>query len=145
MKDLYRYLLNFLDIYEWFIVGYASFYVISYLVFAFLSYVAIRKYVLMKHYINEDILLKSNEAIGVSIVAPAFNEGATIVHNVKSLLSLSYPKFEVVIINDGSTDDTLEKLIEEFNLVKVPFFYQRRIETAPVRGHYKSKNPVYAK
>lgn len=145
MKDLYNYLLNFLDIYEWFIVGYASFYVISYLVFAFLSYVAIRKYVLMKHYINEDILLKSNEAIGVSIVAPAFNEGATIVHNVKSLLSLSYPKFEVIIINDGSSDDTLEKLIAEFNLVKVPFFYQRRIETAPVRGHYKSKNPVYSK
>ncbi|HEX9600356.1 MAG TPA: glycosyltransferase family 2 protein, partial [Mariniflexile sp.] len=99
----------------------------------------------MKHYINEDILLKSNEAIGVSIVAPAFNEGATIVHNVKSLLSLSYPKFEVIIINDGSSDDTLEKLIAEFNLVKVPFFYQRRIETAPVRGHYKSKNPVYSK
>ncbi len=145
MNDFYNYVRNFLDAYEWIIVVYSSLYVISYLFFAFLSYVAIRRYVLMKHYINEDVLLKSNEAIGVSIVAPAFNEGATIVHNVKSLLSLSYPKFEVIIINDGSSDDTLEKLITEFDLVKVPFYYQRQIDTAPVRGHYKSKNQVYSK
>ncbi len=145
MNDIYTYVRNFMDAYEWFIVLYASLYVISYLFFAFLSYVAISRYVLLKHYINEDVLLKSNEAMGVSIVAPAFNEGATIVHNVKSLLSLSYPKFEVIIINDGSSDDTLEKLITEFDLVKVPFYYQRKIDTAPVRGHYKSKNQVYSK
>ncbi len=145
MKDIYIFLLDFLDIYEWFIAGYASFYVISYLIFAFLSYYAIRRYVLMKHYINEEVLLKSNEALGVSIVAPAFNEGATIVHNVKSLLSLTYPKFEVIIVNDGSSDDTLEKLVREFDLVKVPFFYQKHIDTAPIRGHYKSKSPVYSK
>ncbi len=145
MKELYTYIVEFLNIYEWFIAGYASFYVVSYLIFAFLSYYAIRKYVLMKHYINEEVLLKSNEALGASIVAPAFNEGATIVYNAKSLLSLSYPKFEVIIVNDGSSDDTLEKLIKEFDLVKVPFFYQEHIETAPVKGHYKSKNPVYSK
>lgn len=145
MNEIYIYIIDFIHIYEWFIAVYASIYVIFYLVFAFLSYYAIRKYVLMKHYINEEILLKSNEVIGVSIVAPAFNEGTTIVYNVKSLLSLSYPKFEVIIINDGSSDDTLEKLINEFDLVKVPFFYQEHIQTAPVKGHYKSKNPVYSK
>ncbi len=145
MKEAYTYLLEVLNIYEWFIAGYASLYVISYLVFAFLSYYAIRKYVLTKHYINEEVILKSNEVLGVSIVAPAFNEGATIVYNAKSLLSLSYPKFEVIIVNDGSSDDTLEKLIKEFDLVKVPFFYQKHLNTAPVRGHYKSKQAVYSK
>jgi cellulose synthase/poly-beta-1,6-N-acetylglucosamine synthase-like glycosyltransferase len=145
MRDVYKYILKFQDGYEWLIVGYSSFYVISYLFFAFLSYYAIRRYVLMKHYINEEVLLKSNNAIGVSIVAPAFNESTTIVYNVKSLLSLSYPKFEVIIVNDGSSDNTLEKLIKEFNLVKVPFFYQEHIKTAPVRGHYKSKSPVFSK
>jgi cellulose synthase/poly-beta-1,6-N-acetylglucosamine synthase-like glycosyltransferase len=99
----------------------------------------------MKHYINEDVLLKSNKTYGVSIVAPAFNESATIVYNVKCLLSLTYPKFEVIIINDGSSDGTLEKLIDEFDLVKVPFFYQEHIKTAPVRGHYKSKNSIFSK
>jgi cellulose synthase/poly-beta-1,6-N-acetylglucosamine synthase-like glycosyltransferase len=146
MRALYDFLVNFQDWYNnWFMVFYASLYIIFYLVFAFLSYYAIRNYVLTKHYINEDVLLKSNQALGVSIVAPAFNESTTIVYNVKSLISLSYPKYEVIIINDGSTDGTLEKLIKEFDLVKVPFYYQEHIKTAPVRGHYKSKKTIYSK
>lgn len=47
----------------------------------------------------------------VSILAPAYNEGQNIVQNAQSLLSLHYGKFEVILINDGSKDDTLEKLI----------------------------------
>jgi glycosyltransferase involved in cell wall biosynthesis len=66
--------------------------------------------------------MKSNHTLGVFIVAPAFNEAATIVYNVKSLLFQEYPKFEVVIVNDGSTDDTLAILIKEFSLEKVGFF-----------------------
>lgn len=89
--------------------------------------------------------MRSNHLLGVSIVAPAFNEGVNIVYNVKSLLSQTYPKFEIIIINDGSTEDTLAKLIPEFELVKVNFFYQERIVTQPVKGHYKSTNPVYSK
>lgn len=78
-------------------------------------------------------------------MAPAFNEAVTIVYNVKSLLFQEYPKFEVVIVNDGSTDRTLEILIEEFSLLKVDFFYQEKIPTQLVRGHYKSTNPIYSK
>lgn len=90
-------------------------------------------------------MIQSNHTLGVSIVAPAYNEGTTIVYNVKSLLLQDYPKFEVIIINDGSTDDTLAQLIEEFELIKVDFFYKEKIKTQPVKGHYKSKNPVYSK
>lgn len=57
---------------------------------------------------------------GVSIVAPAYNEGVNIVENVQSLLKQKYPKFEVIIVNDGSKDDTLEKLINNFSLIEVP-------------------------
>jgi cellulose synthase/poly-beta-1,6-N-acetylglucosamine synthase-like glycosyltransferase len=89
--------------------------------------------------------MKSNHTLGVSIVAPALNEAATIVYNVKSLLFQEYPKFEVVIVNDGSTDDTLAILIKEFSLEKVDFFYIEKIITQPVRGHYKSTNPIYSK
>lgn len=116
-----------------------------YLILAILSYSAIKHYYNSKYYLHKDILIKSNHTLGVSVIAPAYNEGKTIVYNVKSLLSQDYPKFEVIIINDGSTDDTLEKLIEEFSLIKVDYFYQEKIHTKPVRGHYKSTNPVYSK
>ena len=102
------------------------------------SFNEIKKYYINKLFLHKDVIIKSNNALGVSIIAPAFNEGLTIISNVKSLLSQEYPKFEVAIVNDGSTDDTLEKLISEFELVKVDFFYIEKIKTEPVRGHYRS-------
>ena len=56
----------------------------------------------------------------VSVLMPAFNEEATIRTSVRSMLQLQYPEFEVVVINDGSKDDTLAVLIEEFELVPHP-------------------------
>jgi cellulose synthase/poly-beta-1,6-N-acetylglucosamine synthase-like glycosyltransferase len=120
-------------------------YILICFILAILSYNAIKDYHNSKHFLHKDVLIKSNHAVGVSIVAPAFNEATTIVYNVKSLLSQEYPKYEVIIVNDGSTDNTLEKLINEFSLVRVDFFYQEKIVTKPVRGHYKSTNPVYSK
>jgi cellulose synthase/poly-beta-1,6-N-acetylglucosamine synthase-like glycosyltransferase len=136
---------NILKLYESIISYYSIVYIIFYLILAILSWVAIKKYYKSKYFLLKEILVKSNHAVGVSIVAPAFNEEATIVYNVKSLLFQEYPKFEVVIVNDGSTDKTLEKLIDEFSLVKVDFFYQDKIPTQKVRGHYKSTNPIYTK
>jgi cellulose synthase/poly-beta-1,6-N-acetylglucosamine synthase-like glycosyltransferase len=136
---------NIIKKYEVLITYFSISYISIYLLLAILSYLAIKKYYNSKYFLLKEVLIKSNHAIGVSVVAPAFNEETTIVQNVKSLLSQEYPKFEVIIINDGSTDTTLEKLIKEFSLVKVDFFYQEKIPTQPVRGHYKSTNPVYSK
>ena len=136
---------NIIRTYEIFISYYSVSYIIFYLLLAILSWVAIKRHYKSKYFLLKEILVKSNHVVGVSIVAPAFNEETTIVYNVKSLLFQEYPKFEVVIINDGSTDSTLEKLIKEFSLVKVDFFYQDKIPTQPVRGHYKSTDPIYSK
>ena len=81
----------------------------------------------------------------MSILAPAYNEGASIIENVRSLLSLHYNNLEVIIINDGSKDNSLEKLITAYDLYKVDFFVNEQIKTKPVRGVYKSHNPVYRK
>lgn len=135
----------FIKHYETFAAYYSISYVVLYLLLALLSYLAIKKYYNSKYYLHKGVLVKSNHTVGVSIIAPAFNESATIVYNVKSLLSQEYPKFEVIIINDGSTDDSLDLLISEFSLVKVDFFYQEKIPTQPVKGHYKSTNPIYSK
>jgi len=57
---------------------------------------------------------------GVSVLMPAYNESATIVQSVQAMISLRYPDFEVVVIDDGSSDDTRDKLIEEFDMAPVP-------------------------
>ena len=134
---------NIIRAYEIFISYYSVSYIIFYLLLAILSWVAIKRYYKSKYFLLKEILVKSNHVVGVSIVAPAFNEETTIVYNVKSLLFQEYPKFEVVIINDGSTDSTLEKLIKEFSLVKVDFFYKDKITTQTVREHYKSTDTKY--
>jgi cellulose synthase/poly-beta-1,6-N-acetylglucosamine synthase-like glycosyltransferase len=136
---------DILNTYTNFIGIFSVTYIISYCILAILSYYAIKKHLNTKYFIPNNVIIKSNYIPGVSVVAPAFNEGPNVVYNVKSLLSLTYPKYEVVLVNDGSTDDTLQKLIEEFELIKVDFYYQEKIKTNRIRGHYKSTNPLYSK
>lgn len=136
---------DILSVYSHFIGFFSIIYIITYCILAVLSYYAIKKSLNTKHFVPNNVIIKSNHIPGVSIIAPAFNEGATVVNNVKSLLSLTYPKFEIVLVNDGSKDDTLVKLIDEFQLKKVDFYYQEKIKSHTVRGHYKSTNPLYSK
>ena len=128
---------DILTIYTNFIGIFSLTYIIFYCILAGLSYSAIKRSLNTKHFIPTNVIIKSNYIPGVSIVAPAFNEGANVVYNVKSLLSLTYPKFEIVLVNDGSTDDTLQKLIKEFELVKVDFYYEEKIKSATVRGQIR--------
>ena len=74
----------------------------------------------------------------VSILVPAYNEQATITASVHSMLQLDYPELEVIVINDGSRDATLEALQREFALAPYPEAYWRRIEVKPVRAIYRS-------
>ncbi len=53
----------------------------------------------------------------ISLLVPAYNEEVTVVQSVRSLLLLRYPRFEVVLINDGSADRTAEVLEREFGFV----------------------------
>lgn len=74
----------------------------------------------------------------VSILVPAFNEEGSIVASVGSFLSLHYPQFEVIIISDGATDGTLERLTEAYALVEDTTLRRRVIETQPVRAAFRS-------
>lgn len=81
----------------------------------------------------------SDATMPVSILAPAFNEEASIVQSVRSLLALQYPNFRIVVINDGSKDQTLDRLISNFDLEPFDFDHTDDIPHAPVRGVYRSK------
>ena len=138
---------------EW-IVTFFNYFVVLYSFMLISSYVAMMIMAFLQHkkhytYHDDDYtideLQKSPYTPGISIVAPAYNEEKTVITNVTSLLSLDYPDYEVVIVNDGSKDRTLELLIENFDLVKVPYAYVEKIKTKPFRGLYKTKsdNPAF--
>lgn|SRR5574344_90139 len=93
---------------------------------------------------DRELISKSPYTPGVSIIAGAYNEEKTIVDNVKSLLAQQYPLFEVVIVNDGSKDSTLEKMIENFHLIEVPFDYVQKIYTRPFKRVLKSTDKKYS-
>ncbi len=78
----------------------------------------------------------------VSLLAPAYNESATIRESVRAMLALSYPEYEVIIINDGSTDDTLKVLIDEFKLYKSAGYFETSLETRRVKAVYESMDPI---
>jgi cellulose synthase/poly-beta-1,6-N-acetylglucosamine synthase-like glycosyltransferase len=85
-----------------------------------------------------EAVLRSPATPGISVIAPAYNEEATIRDSVRSLLLLHYPQFEVLVVNDGSKDCTLAELTAAFDLVPAPAGYAQPLETKPIRGVYRS-------
>ena len=84
-------------------------------------------------------LLASEWTPSITIIAPAYNESVTIAASLRSILTLSYPSLEVVVVNDGSTDATLETLQREFDLARVHLSQSGHLQTQPVRGQYHSR------
>jgi cellulose synthase/poly-beta-1,6-N-acetylglucosamine synthase-like glycosyltransferase len=74
----------------------------------------------------------------ISLLVPAFNERETLIATIRSLLTLRYPEIEIVVVNDGSTDDTLELVRRAFALYPVPSATRVRLPTKPVIATYRS-------
>ncbi|MCI5072554.1 glycosyltransferase [bacterium] len=83
-------------------------------------------------------LLQTDLVLPMSIVIPAYNEGITIEETAKAALLMQYPSFKVIVVNDGSKDDTLQILQEKFNLQKTPYYFEQSLKHKPVRGIYTS-------
>lgn len=94
---------------------------------------------------NYTNLLVTEYSPTISLLAPAYNEEATIIENVRSLLSVHYDKIEIIIINDGSKDNTLQKVLTEYSMERVNYDIDAPIKTKEIRGIYKSTIPVYSK
>src|SRR5690606_27894018 len=110
-----------------------------YLMASVFSFRALRRYARRLSSIDVDDLVSTAGAPPVTIIVPSYNEEAGCLEAVRSLLSLNYPEHEVLIVNDGSTDRTLEILAEQFQLIPAPRFPLADIETAPVRSVYQSR------
>ncbi|MFC1724076.1 glycosyltransferase [candidate division KSB1 bacterium] len=118
MDFLITFLIKSIYVYNYLILAYFILLNGSYIILTILSFLAIRKYLDEYKLIKPKRLFQSSFFKPVSIIAPAFNEEATIKESVKSQLQLQYPEFEIVVVNDGSKDRTLEVLKQEYNLKK---------------------------
>jgi cellulose synthase/poly-beta-1,6-N-acetylglucosamine synthase-like glycosyltransferase len=85
-----------------------------------------------------ETLAASRFTIPVSVIVAAYNEGPVIESSVTSFLGFDYPEFEVIVVNDGSLDDTMERLREAFDLRPYELFVRHVFETARIRGIYRS-------
>ncbi len=94
----------------------------------------------MKSVRPADFLFRDGVLPAISIIMPAYNEAKTIVESVHGLLNLRYPQYEVIVVNDGSIDNTLQRLISEFELERTGVFIHRDLETRIVRGAYRSRS-----
>ena len=74
----------------------------------------------------------------ISILAPAYNEEASIIESTEALLHLEFADYEIIVVNDGSKDKTLEKLIRHFKLKKIDRYIPKSIETEPIKAVYGS-------
>jgi cellulose synthase/poly-beta-1,6-N-acetylglucosamine synthase-like glycosyltransferase len=103
------------------------------------SFFDMRRRLAQNFYADYEAVAKSHFTFPISVLVPAFNEETTVVEAVRSVLSLDYPQHEVIVINDGSTDGTLERLTREFGLVRREAIVRRSIPTeTALRGIYRS-------
>lgn len=134
------------DFFGYLVFAYSAFLILSYVMMMTLAGRSLLSNRFGKFRSYHKRLMKDNPITpGVSVIAPAYNEEKSIIDSVKSLLSLNYSKFEVVIVNDGSTDRTLENMIDSFELVEVPYDYVEKIHVKPFRRLLKSTDPKYSR
>ena len=138
MKEIILYTYGYL------VFFYSMALMLSYVMLIWLSYIEQKRsaHVMSDPYVKK-ILERSPYVPGVSIIAPAYNEEQTIINNVNSLLSQDYPKFEVIIVNDGSKDNTLQEMIDYFELTEIPFHYRQRILAKPFKRMFISRKKEY--
>jgi len=123
---------------------YASILFTIYILTAALSVSELKKYINKNRYVDYKSMLSFQKLPSVSIIAPAYNEEKTIIENIKCLLTIQYQNFEIIVVNDGSKDNSLSKIIEYFDLIKVNKAYEQVLVCAQIRGIYKSTNSAYS-
>ena len=125
-------------IFEWTLLFYFVILNSLYLLFAIVAFFELRRHRRRWTARDLDVIVRSPATPTISLIVPAYNEEATIGQSLRSLLLLNYPEYEVVVVNDGSTDGTLQAAIRAFDLVRADVSHQCMLDTAVIRGVYRS-------
>lgn len=75
----------------------------------------------------------------ISLIVTAYNEAAVIIPAVEALLQLDYPQFEIIVVNDGSTDNMFELLERTYSLEEFPAAIRQSIQHQPIEKVFQSR------
>jgi cellulose synthase/poly-beta-1,6-N-acetylglucosamine synthase-like glycosyltransferase len=136
---------NWTSILTTLIVGFNAFVLVyfvvlntSYLVLFLLSLRGVFRFTRRTFFSDYRQIMQSEMTWPISVIVAAHNEEKTIIETVRSLRMVNYPEFEIIVVNDGSDDATLQELIAKFDLSRIDKVYRREISTQRVRGIYGS-------
>jgi len=133
----------------WFFINFVFLFTLvlfaSYFALGYFSVKKLRNYLRRNSYVDYNSVATSPMSPSVSIIAPAFNESANVIDSVKTLMRLHYRNFEIIIVNDGSTDNTFELLKDTFKLKKCNYFFEYKIPCKKIKGIYKSTSKEFSK
>lgn len=125
--------------FAWFIAIFMMFVILFYTTILMISVFQLRReYQLDRKQAYEDYL-NDYHSKPISIIVPAYNEEAGIIPSVRSLLSINYPSYEIIVVNDGSKDKTLEKMIEHYDMVEIHKVVRKQVQTKEIKKIYQSK------
>jgi cellulose synthase/poly-beta-1,6-N-acetylglucosamine synthase-like glycosyltransferase len=124
------------NIVEQLVIGYFLTINSVYLLLVIGALIYVRRQMVHSSVVQPDALFKTDLFKSISILVPAYNESGNIVESIESLLKLEYPEYHIIVINDGSGDDTLQLLIDHFDLIKTPLYYEKPIEHEEIRATY---------
>ncbi len=123
---------------NYFITGYFVFINIVYILMLLIAFNAIKKYSQHVQSLEMKNLFLSPFAKPISLLVPAYNEQSTIVGSLKSILQLQYPTYEIILINDGSSDNTLEQVLKSFDLVRTKNVFRNQLPSQDIKAIYES-------
>jgi len=112
---------------------------LSYICLCILSYFNLPGLVQRHMLLRELPQAHTNYEIPISLMVTAYNEESVIVESIRSLLQIDYPEYEIVVVNDGSKDNTLDVLKEAFDLVSLPVTVRQRLPHKPITAVYRSR------
>lgn len=127
------------NLFAWLFLIYMSVILLFYLVIFMISARQLRsQYELHQEEPYEDIE-NSIDTKPISIIVPAYNEELGVRGSVRSLLSINYPEFEIIVVNDGSKDSTLQVMIEQFDMIKINRVIRKQLPSQEVVAVYHSQ------
>ena len=130
------YVRYFISFFNYFCMAFTILLSIIYILQLIISFIKVRKNNKLKQSNDYGRYVSSENLLPISLLIPAYNEEENIVSNIKSLMKMDYPQFEIIVVNDGSTDKTHERIIESFGLYKIESAIKTSIPTKEVLGIY---------